>query len=78
MPCRSPFSLFGLLLLAAPLFVTATAQIPAPSSVLGHTPGDDFYLANYEDAIKYFHAIRRQLRSHQDVYGGKEHTGPGH
>jgi hypothetical protein len=24
---------------------------------LGHTPGDDFYLANYEDAVKYFHAL---------------------
>jgi hypothetical protein len=33
------------------------AQVPTPSSVLGHTPGDDFYLANYEDAIKYFHAM---------------------
>ena len=40
--------------------IELSAQIPgarAPSSVLGHTPGDDFYLANYEDAIKYFHAI---------------------
>jgi hypothetical protein len=37
--------------------VRLSAQIPAPSSVLGHTPGDDFYLANYEDAIKYFHAL---------------------
>src|SRR5271156_4581833 len=36
---------------------SAHAQIPPPSSVLGHTPGDDFYLANYEDAIKYFHTI---------------------
>jgi hypothetical protein len=33
------------------------AQIPTPVSVLGHTPGDDFYLASYEDAIKYFHAL---------------------
>ena len=33
------------------------AQVPTPSSVLGHTPGDDFYLANYEDAVKYFHAL---------------------
>lgn len=34
-----------------------SAQVPAPSAVLGHTPGDDFYLATYEDAIKYFHAL---------------------
>jgi hypothetical protein len=32
-------------------------QIPTPSSVLGHTPGDDFYLANYEEAVKYFHVL---------------------
>ena len=36
---------------------TVSAQVPTPSSVLGHTPGDDFYLANYEDAVKYFHAL---------------------
>ncbi|HWZ50733.1 MAG TPA: M14 metallopeptidase family protein [Granulicella sp.] len=34
----------------------AHTQSPTPLSVLGHTPGDDFYLADYEDAIKYFHA----------------------
>jgi hypothetical protein len=33
------------------------AQVPTPVSVLGHTPGDDFYLASYEDAVKYFHAM---------------------
>ena len=53
---RSLFSLLVLLSLA-PLFVTATAQIPTPTSVLGHNPGDDFYLADYDDAIKYFHAL---------------------
>src|ERR1700742_392406 len=41
------------------LFATVAlhAQAPTPVSVLGHTPGDDFYLADYEDAIKYFHAL---------------------
>src|SRR5260370_16733041 len=33
------------------------AQILTSSSVLGHTPGDDFYLANYEEAVKYFHVL---------------------
>jgi hypothetical protein len=32
-------------------------QIPTPTSVLGHTPGDDFYLANYEESVKYFHVL---------------------
>lgn len=35
----------------------AIAQVPTPASVLGHTPGDDFYLANYEEATGYFHAL---------------------
>jgi len=38
-------------------YLAAHAQVPTPVSVLGHTPGDDFYLANYEDAVKYFHAL---------------------
>ena len=33
------------------------AQVPSPESVLGHKPGDDFYLANYEESVKYFHAL---------------------
>lgn len=33
------------------------AQVPTPISVLGHNPGDDFYLANYEEEIQYFHAL---------------------
>ncbi len=35
----------------------ADAQLPTPVSVLGHTPGDDFYLADYEDTVRYFHAL---------------------
>ncbi|MGB6783633.1 MAG: M14 metallopeptidase family protein, partial [Terracidiphilus sp.] len=35
----------------------AAQEIPTPVSVLGHTAGDDFYLADYEDTIKYFHAL---------------------
>ena len=41
----------------SPAFSRAQAQIPTPISVLGHNPGDDFYLADYEDTIKYFHAL---------------------
>jgi hypothetical protein len=48
-----------LCLLACPLFPSLAihAQIPTPASVLGHTPGDDFYLADYADTIRYFHAL---------------------
>jgi Zinc carboxypeptidase len=37
--------------------VRAGGQVPTPASVLGHTPGDDFYLADYEDTVRYFHAL---------------------
>ncbi len=38
------------------LGLSVAAQVPTPESVLGHKIGDDFYLATYEDAVKYFHA----------------------
>ena len=50
---------FALLLRVAsvPTFLHAQSAIPTPISVLGHNPGDDFYLADYEDTVKYFHAL---------------------
>ena len=42
--------------------IAAQAQAPTPASVLGHTPGDDYYLANYEEEIHYFH----ELAAHSD------------
>ncbi len=33
------------------------AQIPTPESVLGHKPGDDFFLANYEESLAYFRKL---------------------
>jgi hypothetical protein len=53
----SRISRLGLLLATSALALPACrAQVPTPVSILGHTPGDDFYLADYEDAIRYFHA----------------------
>src|SRR5271165_4116879 len=57
MRCPSLLSILGFLPLVALSFVTAAAQVPTPVSVLGHNPGDDFYLADYDDAIRYFHAL---------------------
>ena len=54
-------------------FSVAGAQIPTPASVLGHTPGDDFYLADYEDTVRYFHALAGASDKHQDVHGGQEY-----
>src|SRR6266498_1731754 len=31
--------------------------VPTPESVLGHKPGDDFYLANYQESRDYFHRL---------------------
>ncbi len=32
-------------------------SIPTPESVLGHKPGDDFYLANYDESREYFRRL---------------------
>src|SRR5882672_12417251 len=32
-------------------------SIPTPESVLGHKPGDDFYLANYTESREYFRKL---------------------
>ena len=51
------------------------AQVPTPVSVLGHTPGDDFYLADYEDAVRYFHAAAAATRPDEDVFDGEDDGG---
>ena len=48
-------SSFPLLLLAIAALNAQT--IPTPESVLGHKPGDDFYLANYNESRDYFHKL---------------------
>jgi hypothetical protein len=43
----SRFSRLGLLLATSVLAMSVCrAQVPTPVSVLGHAPGDDFYLAD--------------------------------
>src|SRR5436305_3242815 len=44
------------------LFVLAAqmvAAVPTPVSVLGRNPGDDFYLASYDDSKRYFEAAAK-------------------
>ena len=49
---------FPLLLLAAVWLPLCPAQtVPTPESVLGHRPGDDFYLANYQESRDYFRRL---------------------
>src|ERR1700677_2989704 len=45
--------LFPALLLSAALF----AQVPGPESVLGHKPGDDFFLSDYDQSLAYFQKL---------------------
>src|SRR6266436_9388453 len=37
--------------------LTPAQTIPTPESVLGHKPGDDFYLANYDESREYFRKL---------------------
>src|SRR5579862_9464716 len=37
--------------------VNPVPAVPTPESVLGHKPGDDFYLANYDESREYFRKL---------------------
>lgn len=39
------------------LGATLVAQVPPPESVLGRKPGDDFYLASYDESLAYFRKL---------------------
>lgn len=51
------------------------AQIPTPESVLGHKPGDDFYLATYDDALNYFQKLAASSKRIKLVKVGKTTRG---
>jgi hypothetical protein len=52
---KRAFSLFILLCVCC---LRAFAQtVPTPESVLGHRPGDDFYLATYDESREYFRKL---------------------
>ncbi len=59
------------LLLAASAF----AAVPTPESVLGHKPGDDFYLATYDDALDYFKKVAASTNRVKLVNVGKTTQG---
>jgi murein tripeptide amidase MpaA len=64
----------ALALLLVPLAV-ALAQAPTPESVLGHKPGDDFYLASYDDALGYFQKLAKATDKLKLVQVGKTTEG---
>ena len=53
----------------------ALAQVPTPESVLGHKPGDDFYLATYDDALGYFQKLAHSTDKLKLVHVGKTTQG---
>ena len=63
--------LFPALLVSATLF----AQVPAPESVLGHKPGDDFYLADYDESLAYFQKLAASTDKLKLVKAGKTTEG---
>ncbi len=52
-----------------------TGPVPTPASILGHTPGDDYYLADYEESVKYFHALAKASNRIKMVTAGKSSEG---
>jgi hypothetical protein len=58
------------------LFVQALfAEIPTPESVLGHKPGDDFYLASYDESLAYFQKLAAATDKLKLVRAGKTTQG---
>src|ERR1700683_3462317 len=64
---------------AAALFLFAStlvlAQPPTPESVLGHKPGDDFYLASYDESLAYFQKLAASTDKLKLVKAGKTTQG---
>jgi hypothetical protein len=51
------------------------ARVPTPESVLGHQPGDDFYLANYEESREYFRKLAATSNRFKLITVGKTTRG---
>jgi len=49
--------------------------VPTPESVLGHTPGDDFYLASYDESREYFRKLAASSNRIKLVSVGKTTRG---
>src|SRR5476649_805560 len=61
-------------ILLLPLGV-AQAQPPTPESVLGHKPGDDFFLASYDESLGYFQKLAKATDKLKLVHVGKTTQG---
>jgi hypothetical protein len=50
-------SILLILLLVCCVYPTSAQTVPTPESVLGHKPGDDFYLASYDESREYLRKL---------------------
>lgn len=50
-------------------------EVPTPASVLGSTPGDDYYLASYADSVRYFHELAKSSDRIRIVTAGRTTQG---
>jgi Zinc carboxypeptidase len=64
-----------LLLLAAPVALTAAARVPTPESVLGFRPGADYKLATYDQSLDYFKKVAGASKYVKLVEAGKTSQG---
>src|SRR5712692_9805935 len=63
------------LLAALFLCFVAFAQPPTPESVLGHKPGDDFFLASYDESLAYFQKLAPATNKMKLIQVGKTTQG---
>ena len=66
------------LILAGTAFTSPTlaqTNLPTPESVLGHKPGDDFYLASYDEALDYMRKLDQASDRVRMVSVGKTSRG---
>src|ERR1043165_8676602 len=67
---------FALLILLFVCGLRAPAQtVPTPESVLGHKPGDDFYLATYDESRDYFRKLAAASNRIKLIHVGKTTRG---
>src|SRR5207302_6201965 len=65
---------FAAALVLLPLGV-ALAQPPPPESVLGHKPGEDFFLSSYDESLVYFQKLAKATDKLKLVHVGKTTQG---
>jgi hypothetical protein len=85
MPTKTKWALLASALLSFCLVAPTKAQVaptvnpspsvPTPESVLGHKPGDDFYLASYDESREYFHKLAASSNRIKIINVGKTTRG---